>query len=714
MSNRKDVSRRSFIQIVGGAGASLVLGSFASLACADVDDKLKGKSASDKKGGVAFEPNALVRVDPDGKVTVTIVAPDAGQGSRTVLAMLVAEELDVDWHQVQVVQAQTNQTLYGYQGIGGSGTVKSQFPVLRKVGAATRMMLVAAAAKTWNVDAASLKTSKGHVHSADGKKSLSYGELTAVASTMPVPTTEIVLKKPEDFKIIGKATTRVDNPDVVTGKAMYGLDVKVPGMVYAVIARTPAFGATLKGFDDSEARKVPGVIDVVKVGSGVAVVGTNTWAAISGRKALKVDWDMGPNADLNSAKILEQLKGAVGPHKEMPEGGKVIEATFDFPYLSHATMEPMNAVADVHEDRCTIWTGSQQPTGALGQAAQMLGLKPEQITLNVMLLGGGFGRRLSNEYVADAVSVSKLVKKPVKVMWTREDDMKHDNYRTTCHAALKGAVDASGNPVGWSHQTITAEGGGRRGGGGGASAFGNTPDFHYNIPGKGQRQARVPTAVPTGAWRSVEHTIQSVANECFVDELAHAAGKDPFEFRRSLLVNDQASDGEKEILHRLKHVLETAADKAGWGTPLPAGHGRGIACFAGYGSFAAHVIELSVENNKIKLHRAVCVVDCGVAVNPKGVEAQMQGACTDGLATALRAAITIDKGGVVENSWPDFQWMTLDAMPKVEVHIIPSDNYPGGMGEPGYPSVPPAVANALFAATGKRVRKFPIRLEELV
>jgi isoquinoline 1-oxidoreductase beta subunit len=386
----------------------------------------------------------------------------------------------------------------------------------------------------------------------------------------------------------------------------------------------------------------------------------------------------------------------------MPEGAKTIEATFDFPYLSHATMEPMNAVADVREDHCTIWTGTQQPTGALGQAAQILGFKPVQITLNVMLLGGGFGRRLSNEYVADAVQVSKAIKKPVKVMWTREDDMKHDNYRTTCHAALKGAVDASGNPVGWSHQTITAEGG-RRGGGGGAASFRTPPDFHYNIPGSGQVQGRVPTSVPTGAWRSVEHTIQSVANECFIDELAHAAGKDSFEFRKAFLTDD-----------RLRHVLETAAAKAGWGTALPSGRGRGIACFAGYGSYAAHVIELSVEGNKIKLHRAICVVDCGTAVNPKGVEAQMQGACTDGLSTALRAAITIDKGGVVENSWPDFQWMTLDAMPKVEVFIIPSNENPGGMGEPGYPSVPAAVANAIFAATGKRVRKFPIKIDELV
>lgn len=700
MSDRKDVSRRSFIQLVGGVGASLALGSFSSLACAAVDASLGDKTA--KKKGVVFTPNALVCVDPDGGVTVTIVCPDAGQGSRTVCAMLVAEELDVDWHAVKVVQAPANQALYGYEGIGGSNTVKSQFGNLRKVGAATRLMLVAAAAKTWNVDPDTLKTEKGHVFASDGKKKLAYGELTAVAAAMPVPATDAVaLKKAEDFKIIGKATTRVDNPDVVTGRAIYGLDVKVPGMVYAVIARTPAFGASVKGFDDSAARRVPGVIEVLQVPSGVAVVAQNTWAAISGRKVLKVDWDLGPNADNDSAKILETMKAAIVPHGDMPAGAKVIEATFDFPYLSHATMEPMNAVADVQDDHCTVWTGSQQPTSAHDGVVRQLGLQPEQVTLNVMLLGGGFGRRLSNEYVTDAVNVSKAIKKPVKVMWTREDDMRHDNYRPACHADLKGAVDASGNPVGWSHQTITPDGGGRRGGG--AGSFGGTPDFHYNIPGKTMRGARVAGGVPTGAWRSVEHTIQSVANECFIDELAHAAGKDPFEFRKALLDSD-----------RLRNVLETAAEKSGWGTALPKGRGRGIACFAGYGSYAAHVIELSVEGKKINLHRAVCVVDCGTAVNPKGVEAQMQGACTDGLSTALRAAITIDKGGVVEGSWPDFQWMTLDAMPKVEVYIIPSAESPGGMGEPGYPSAPAAVANAVFAASGKRVRKFPIKVEELV
>jgi isoquinoline 1-oxidoreductase beta subunit len=570
---------------------------------------------------------------------------------------------------------------------------------LRQVGAATRMMLVAAAAKSWNVDPSTLKTSKGHVLSADGKKSLAYGELTEIASTMPLPAEKPDLKKADEFKIIGKGATRVDNPDVVRGKAMYGIDVKVPGMVYAVVARPPAFGASIKSVDDSAARKVAGVIDVVTIPSGVAVVGTNTWAAISGRQALKVDWDLGPNATLNSAAIAEQMKAAVIDHKEMPTGSKVVEATIDFPFLAHATMEPLNAVADVRDDHCTVWTGSQQPTGHQRDVARLLKIPVDQVTLNVMLLGGGFGRRLSDEYIIDAVNVSKAIKKPVKVTWTREDDMKHDNYRPACHSSFKGAVDSSGSPVGWSHQAIQA-GMGRPGG-----SFGDS-GLSYDIPNSGLYHSAIRGTVPTGAWRSVENTLLNVANECYLDELAHAAGQDPFEFRRKLITEPHFA--------RLKNVLEVAAQKAGWGTPLPAGHGRGIACFRGYGSYAAHVIELSVQDKKIKLIRATCVVDCGVAVNPKGVEAQMQGACTDGLSTALRAAITIDKGGVVEDSWPDYRWMTLDAMPVVEVHIIQSSENPGGMGEVGYPSVAPAVANAIFAATGKRVRKFPIKIDELV
>ena len=690
MSARSDLSRRSFLKVMSGFGASFALGCFPSHVAGLSDEKADGDN------NVVFAPSAFLKIDPDGTVTVTVSKSDMGQGVRTTFAMIVAEELDADWTKVKVQQAPANSSVYGGQGTGGSSSTRSMYQNLREVGAGARAMLIAAAAKDWGVDASACKTEKGKVVGPNGK-SVAYGSLTALAAGVPIPTDGVKLKDQSEFKILGKATRRVDNPAVVHGTAKYGLDVKVEGMTYAVIARRPAFGASLEEVDDAAARKIPGVIDVVKVGSGVAVVAKNTWAAIKGRDALKLKWNMGENASVTSQSIREGLVQAVGPHKERPAGAKAIEAAFDLPFLAHATMEPMNATADVRDDQCVIWAPTQTPDGAQGQVARMLNLPPEKVTVNVTLLGGGFGRRLANDYIAEAVQVSKAAGKPVQLVWTRDDDTRNDNYRTMSHHALKGAVDASGNPVGWSHQAINAGGRSR-----GAGNYGRA-NLPYNIPNAGMAQGSGPSPVPTGAWRSVEHTQLDVVNECFMDELAHAAGKDPFEFRRDLLGND-----------RLKNVLVTAAQKADWGKALPKGWGRGIACFSGYGSEAAHVVELSVENGEVKLHRVVAVVDCGMALNPSGVEAQIQGACVDGLSTALRAAITIDKGAVEQTSWVDYQWMTMDAMPKLEVHILQTGGNPGGMGEVGYPSVMPAVANAVFAATGKRVRKFPIKVEELV
>jgi isoquinoline 1-oxidoreductase beta subunit len=357
-------------------------------------------------------------------------------------------------------------------------------------------------------------------------------------------------------------------------------------------------------------------------------------------------------------------------------------------------MEPMNAIADVKSDSCTIWAPTQVPDSVLRMVTRTLGLPQEKVTVHTTLLGGGFGRRLQTDFISEAVQLSKQVGKPVQVVWTREDDMTNDMYRPACYHTLKGAV-AEGKPAGWSHQAIQA-------GWGNAKGFGDA-DLVYEIPKAGLRFTGVSTPVPTGPWRSVEHSLLHVVNECFFDELAHAAGKDPYAFRHENLKDD-----------RVRNVLELAAKYSGWGDKLPAGHGRGIACFSGYGSCIAHVVELSVSGQKIKLHRVVAVVDCGLAINPKGVEAQVQGGCVDGLSTALRAAITIEKGGVVQTSWPTYRWMTMDAMPNIEVHVVSGGDQPGGMGEVGYPSVPAAVANAIFSATGKRVRKFPISLSELV
>ncbi len=671
------------LKVMGGVGASLAIGIFPTISCA----------ADPKKPGVVFEPSAFVKIDPDGLVTVTICRSDMGQGVRTSLAMLVAEELDVDWKKVRVIQADTS-SKYGRQGTGGSSSITGMNHSMRQVGATARAMLVAAAAKQWSVDPASVKTESGNAIHPDTGKTLAYADLTAAAAAQPMPTTGILLKDPSQFKIVGKPTNRVDNLDVVTGKAVYGLDVKVPGMAYAVIARPPAFGAELNTMDDTAARKVPGVLDVQKFRNGVAVIASNTWAAISGRDALKLDWKPGPNVDVTSKSIREKLVATLIDHRPVSADAKVVEATYDFPFLAHATMEPMNAVADVKGDQCTLWAPTQVPNGAQGAAAGVLGVPPANVNVNVTLLGGGFGRRLQTDFIEEAVGLSKQTGKPIKLLWTREDDMQNDFYRPTSHHSFKAALDSSGNPTVWSHQALQASGN--------PGAQFRTNGLQYTIPDAQMRFGGAGVPVRTGPWRSVEHSLINVANECFVDELARAAGKDPFEFRKALIHDE-----------RLKTVLVLAAEKAGWGKPLPKGHARGIACFSGYGSHAAHVVELSVVNGEVKLHRVVAAVDCGLAINPKGVEAQIQGAITDGLSTALRAQITIDKGGVVQTSWTGFKWMTLDAMPVVEVHVVPSTGASGGMGETGYPSVPAAVANAIAAATGKKVRKFPIKISEL-
>lgn len=691
MSDRREISRRLLLKVVGGASASFVLGGFAVAACASP----ASATSHEDKAAAVFAPNAYVKLDPDGTVTVTIVRSDMGQGIRTAFAMLVAEEMDVDWKKVKVVQAGANTAAVGGGGTGGSSSVRGMNRQLRQMGASARAMLVAAAAKSWGVEPAACKTENGKVLDPTGQKSIAYTELIADASTQAVPQ-DIKLKDPSEFKIVGKGAGRVDNSQVVTGKAIYGVDAHVDGMVFAVVSRAPAFGASLTSFDATAAKATPGVLDVVRIDSGVAVVATNTWAAMKGRQALKMDWDLGPNAELTSAKITETLKGAVVAHREMPATGKTIEATYELPYLAHATMEPMNALADVRDGRCTLWLSTQAPDGAQGTAARICGIAPSNVTVHVCLLGGGFGRRFHTDFVSEAVQLSKAMNKPVKVIWSREDDMRNDYYRPASHHALKGELDDAGAAVGWSHQAIQSAGGKGRFSGSG---------LPYDIPNAGLLYggAGTPIPVPTGPWRSVENTQLTVINECFIDEMAHAAGKDPFEFRRAM-IKDQ----------RLKAVLELAAAKADWGKPLPKGHGQGIACFAGYGSYIAHVVEASVQDGEVRVHRVVAAVDCGQAINPKGVEAQVQGGCVDGLSTALRAAITIDKGGVVEGSWPEFRWMTMEAMPKIETYALAGGKDFGGMGEVGYPSVPPAVANAVFAATGKRVRKFPIKLDELV
>ncbi len=676
-----EISRRSVLKLIGGVGASFAIGSFSFGSADGADEK------------IAFAPNAFVKIDPDGTVYVTVAQPDMGQGVRTSLAMLIAEDLDADWQKIKIIQAPANADLYGRQGVGGSGSVRGNYKRLRTLGATTRAMLVAAAAQVLKVEPTVLSTSDGYVvHAATGKK-IPYGELTTVAATVPIPS-DVPLKDKSEFKLLRKPTRRVDNPLVVTGKAIYGIDSRCENMAYAVILRSPSVGGKLAKVDIAAAKAVEGVHDVIPFDGSHAVLATNSWSAIKGRDALKAEWTKGEDPDLSSAAILAKQKAALIQHLPMPDGSKIIDAEIVFPYLAHATMEPMNALADVREGKCTVWASTQQPDGAQRMVAKMLNLQPSDVTINVTLVGGGFGRRLSNDYIAEAVNLSQAAKRPVKLLWTREDDMTNDNYRPACLSSIRAAVDSQGQPVGWSHQAIQAGGGSR-------DKFGNA-GLQYEIPNSGLLFGGVPVPISTGAWRSVENTLLNVAHECVIDEMAHAAGKDPLDFRLSMLKNE-----------RLRTVLKTAAEKGDWGKPLPAGTGRGIACFAGYGSYAAHCIEVTVTNNQIKLNRVVAVMDCGIAINPKGVEAQVQGACVDGLSTALFAEITVEDGQIKQKNFNRYRWMTMDEMPKIEVVILENGDSPGGLGEPGYPSCPPAVANAVAAATGKRVRRFPIRVDEL-
>lgn len=685
MTGGSTISRRGFIQVVTVAGAGLILG------CA-----LPGKASVE--GGEAdaapFEPNAWIQIGTDGSVTITVSKPDMGQGPRTSLAMVVAEELGADWSKVRVVQAPANEAVYGAQGVGGSGSIRGMFQPLRVAGATARAMLVAAAAKKLGVDAITCTVANGVVQS--GTKKATFAELAADAGKQTAPDRAfIILKSPADFTIIGKPKHRVDNRDVVTGKAMFGMDAPVKGVKVAVIARPPSFGGKATKWDEAAAKKVPGVKQVFAFRDGIAVVADDTWAALKGRDALAVEWDDGPNAGLDSAKITEAMKAQIGEHLATPAGAKTFDAVYELPYLSHATMEPQNCTIELIGDRVRVWAPTQLPEQCKDAVATAMGVSGDKVEVNVTLLGGGFGRRLQQDFASEAGALAKVAGVSLRLMWTRDDDMKHDFYRPASVHAIRAGIDASGKPVLWSHQYIQAGGRGGRGEFRGA-------DIPYGVENSGTARGSAPSPVPTGAWRSVSNTATGFVNESVIDELAHMAGKDPVEYRLGLISND-----------RFKNVIKLAAEKAGWGKKLAAGHFHGFGCFAGYGSFIAQVIEISVEGGEVKLHRLTAALDCGIAVNPMSVIAQVQGGSMDALSTALRAAITIENGGVVQSNFSNFRWLRLHEAPKFDVHIVPSEEAPGGMGELPYPAVSGALANAIFAATGKRVRRLPVRRSDL-
>jgi isoquinoline 1-oxidoreductase beta subunit len=668
------------------------------------------------------QANAFLRIAPDDTVTVLLAHSEMGQGIWTSLPMLIAEELDADWNRFRVEHAPTAPVyanpVFGIQGTGGSTSILSEFDRYRQVGAVARVLLVQAAAQRLGVSPSACRTENGVVVAGDRR--LRYGELALDAARLPMPET-VALKEPKDWKLIGRPTRRLDTPEKINGQAVFGLDVRFDGLLTAVVAHCPTFGGTVKSFDDSAARAVPGVRKIVQVPSGVAVVADHFWAARQGREALKIEWDLGPGAALDTGAMLAEFRRLAGSAGKVAASAgdapaalgaaqKTIDAEYVLPFLAHATMEPLNCAVRIGDGLCEIWTGTQFQTIDQMAAAGITGLKPEQVKIHTTFLGGGFGRRATptSDWVREAVHVAKAAGAPVKTVWTREDDMRAGYYRPMVLHRVRAAVGSDGLPAAWDH-TIVSQ-----------SVMAGTP-FESEIkngidPASVEGAADSPylkaianhrvqlhdyrAPIPVLWWRSVGHSHTAFVMESMVDELARAAGADPVDYRRRLLAKQP----------RLVGVLDLAAAKAGWGSPLPAGRARGIAVHQSFGSHVAQVAEVSVEGGRIRVHRVVCAIDCGIAVNPATIEAQMESGIAFGLGATLASAITFKDGRVQESNFDDYKVLRLPDMPKVEVHIVPSRERPGGVGEPGTPPIAPAVANAVAALTGQRLRELPLKL----
>jgi len=666
-------------------------------------------------------PNAFLRIGADDSITVMLAHSEMGQGVWTTLPMLIADELDADWSKVKVEHAPAApayiHTAYGIQITGGSSTTWSEFDRYRQAGALTRALLMQAAAKQWNVPVTELRTENGAV--IHGTQQLRYGQLVETASQLETPTS-VTLKKPEQWKFIGKATKRLDSTEKINGTAKFGQDVQFDGLKVAMVARAPVFGTSLKTVDDSAALKIPGVIKVVKVPTGVAVIAEHYWAAKQGREALKLEWDVAGHDKPDSAALLKQYQAlAQQPGLQAANAGDVVAASkqakqavtaeYVLPYLSHAPMEPLNCAVKISDQGCDIWTGTQMQTTDQASAAKILGLKPEQVNIHTQFLGGGFGRRANPraDFVSEAVQVAKAAGLPVKTVWSREDDIKGGFYRPMFVHRATVALDKQGKPLAWQHTLV------------GQSIIKGTPfeafmikegidatsvegvaDSPY-VKGTANHQVQlhsVQSDVPVLWWRSVGHSHSGFVMESLIDELAHASKQDPLAYRRQLL-----KDHPRHLA-----ALNLASDKAGWGKPLPKGVFRGIAVHESFGSYVAQVAEVSVKDGEVKVHRVVVAIDCGLAVNPDGVKAQMESSVAYALGAALSSEISFKDGQVVQSNFHDYQVLRMKDMPKVEVHIVASTEKMGGVGEPGVPPLAPAVANAIFAATGKRIRCLPI------
>lgn len=718
MSEVINISRREFLKTGAIISGGLILG-FTLPQTAE---------AGAKKSAKVFVPNAFIRVGTDDVITIIVNKSEMGQGVYTSLPMLIAEELECDLLKVKIQAASVdpayNHTEWGpVQGTGGSSSVRSSWVQFRKAGATARIMLITAAANTWKVDPSGCRAEKGFVIHDKTKRRLSFGSLAEKASYLEPPK-DVSLKSPEKFKIIGKLTKHLDAKEKVNGTAIFGIDAKASGMLIALIARPPVFGEKVKSFSDEKALKVKGVKYVVQIPSGIAVVAKDFWSAYKGREALDIKWDEGENSKLSTEAMrshywsLAKTPGLIArkegdAKQEFMKAAKQITAEYEVPYLAHAPMETLNCLVDLKDNRCDIWTGTQFQTIDRDAAASVLRLKPENVHLHTTLLGGGFGRRANpqSDFVSEAAHVAKAIKKPVKVMWTREDDIKGGYYRPMYYHKISAALDENGDLTVWMHTIV------------GQSIVAGTPfedmlskngldetsveganDIAYNIPHILVDLHSPKVGVPVLWWRSVGHSHTAFVVESFIDEMAHASNKDPYEFRKMLLKNHP----------RHKAVLELAAEKAGWGKPVEKGKGRGVAIHKSFGSYIAQVAEVSVDKSgKVRVHKVVCAIDCGRVVNPSTVEAQMESGIVFGLSAALFGAITFRNGRVEQSNFHDYPMLLMKDMPRVEVHIVKSEETPQGVGEPGVPPIAPAVCNAIFALTGKRIRRLPIDKNEL-
>ncbi|MGI9086578.1 MAG: molybdopterin cofactor-binding domain-containing protein [Chthoniobacterales bacterium] len=679
-----------------------------------------------------FAPNSWVRIDADGSVFLTIGRSEMGQGVRTSLAMLMAEELEADWSRIKLVQASPSPG--SDLGTGGSDSIRDGWKSLRQAGAVAREMLLSAAAARWKVDRATCVARQGVITHAPSGRRLEYGNLVADAAKLALPKNP-PLKPPNEFKLIGQRTPRIDGRDIVSGRARYGIDVKIPGMLHASLERPPWPGAKVKSFAEAQAREVPGVRAVIKTERGVAVVAETTWAAIKGRGLLAVQWEDSPNELFNSAAHAKKLVAAAREkgfvtRKENPPAGtgataKMLEAVYEYPFYAHAPLETMNCVADVRDGACTIWAPTQAPERLQTQVGELLGIAPEKVAVNITLIGGGFGRRLAVDYAVEAAEISRAAKAPVQLLWSRPDDMKYGHFQAASAHYLAAGFDAKNRPVSWKHTK--------------AGSFHNLSpidadevrdanwyadwswgvyDVPYAFPGIETAYVTVDLPVKHGPWRAVFAPSSVFARESFIDEVAHAQGSDPLAFRLEMLKGaDTVKAGRVTIdRRRLRRVLEVVREKSNWGESLPEKHGRGVACNAYFGhTYIAYVVDLAVEETgKVKLNRVVAAVDCGLVINPIGVEQQIEGGVIWGISSALGGAITFANGAAEQSTFADFAVARMRDVPPIDVHLVPNEeSQPFGMGEPPVPPIVPAIVNAIFAATGRRLRRLPIHPEDL-